>query len=72
MTKKILPLAAMEKVLKEAGARRVSNKAKAALKETLEEIAEKIAIDSVRLASHAGRKTVKERDIKLASKQRGS
>lgn len=67
-TKKFLPLAAMEKILKLAGAERVSDKAKAALKDALEEKAEAIAASAVRLASHAGRKTVKAGDIKLASK----
>ena len=69
MSKKILPLAAMEKILKQAGAERVSDNAKVALKNVMEEIAGKIAISSVRLAEHAGRKTVKDGDIKLASKQ---
>ncbi len=68
VTKKFLPLAAMEKILKLAGAERVSDKAKAALKDTLEEKAEAIAANAVKLASHAGRKTVKAGDIKLASK----
>ena len=69
MSKKLLPLAAMEKILKQAGAERVSDKAKVALKDVVEDIAEKLAVNAVRLASHAGRKTVKEGDIKLASKQ---
>ena len=69
MTKKLLPLAAMEKILKQAGAERVSDKAKVALKDVIEERVAKIAADAVRLASHAGRKTVKEEDVKLASKQ---
>jgi len=68
VSKKLLPLAAMEKVLKNSGAERVSDKAKAALKEVVEEISEEIAQNAVRLASHAGRKTVKARDIKLAAK----
>ena len=68
MTKRLIPLAAMEKIMKQCGAERVSNKAKAALKETLEEIAENIAHEAVRYAIHAGRKTVKASDIKLASK----
>lgn len=70
MSKRLLPLAAMGKILKEAGADRVSDKAKIALKNVVEEITEKIAVSSVRLASHAGRKTVKEGDVKLALKQR--
>lgn len=68
MTKKLMPLAAMEKVLKNAGAERVSDKAKMALKQRLEERAEQIAETAVRLAGHAGRKTVKASDIRLAAK----
>lgn len=68
MSKRLLPLAAMEKILKNAGAERVSDKAKVALKEVIEEIAEEIAVDAVKFANHAGRKTVKSGDIKLAAK----
>ena len=68
-TEKILPLAAMEKLLKKCGAERVSDKAKAALKNVIEEKAEEIATKAIRLAIHAGRKTVKEGDIKLAAKE---
>ncbi|MBW2970935.1 NFYB/HAP3 family transcription factor subunit [Candidatus Woesearchaeota archaeon] len=68
MGKRTLPLAAMEKIMKQAGAERVSDKAKLALKSVLEEIAEDIATDAVKLAMHAGRKTVKASDIKLATK----
>jgi len=68
MGKRLIPLAAMEKIMKKCGAERVSDKAKAALKSALEEIAEEIATDAVKLATHAGRKTIKASDIKLASK----
>jgi histone H3/H4 len=68
-SKKLLPLAAMEKILKSAGAERVSDKAKSALKDEIETIAEDIAVQSVKLAVHAGRKTVKAGDIKLAAKK---
>ncbi|MFC1690948.1 histone family protein [Nanoarchaeota archaeon] len=67
-SKRLLPLAAMEKILKNAGADRVSDKAKEALKEIVEDIAQEIAESAVRYANHAGRKTVKGGDIKLASK----
>ena len=69
VSKKLLPLVAMEKILKSAGAERVSDKAKAALKDEIENIAEDIAAQSVKLAIHAGRKTVKAGDIKLAAKK---
>ena len=65
---RLLPLAAMEKMLKQSGAERVSDKAKAALKSTVEELADQIAAKAVNLAKHAGRVTVKARDVKLAAK----
>jgi len=68
MSKRLVPLAAMEKILRSSGAERVSDKAKAALKLIIEEKAEEIATTAIRLAAHAGRKTVKAGDIKLAAK----
>lgn len=68
MGKRLLPLAAMEKIMKKAGAERVSESAKLALKNVLEEIGEDIASNAVKFALHAGRKTIKGGDIKLASK----
>jgi len=61
----------MEKIIKKVGGSdiRVSDKAKSALKAVIEEKAEQIAEKAWRLATHAGRKTVKEGDIKLAVKQ---
>ena len=67
-TQRILPLAAMEKLLKKAGAERVSDRAKEALKNVLEDMAEDIATQAVKLALHAGRKTIKAGDVKLAAK----
>ena len=69
MNKKILPLAGMEKLLKiKANAPRVSDSAKEALRDILEDLAEEIGVKAVRLANHSGRKTVKAADIKLAHK----
>ena len=65
---RLLPLAAMEKILKQCGADRVSDKAKVALKNTVEDLADEIAVKAINLAKHAGRVTVKARDIKLAAK----
>ena len=68
VSKRLLPLAAMEKILKQAGAERVSDKAKTELKNALEEKADEIASQAIKLATHAGRKTVKAGDVKLAVK----
>ena len=68
MLSRLLPLAAMEKILKQSGAERVSDKAKVALKNVIEDIGEQIASKAIKLANHAGRKTIKAGDIKLAAK----
>lgn len=58
---------AMDKILRQAGALRVSDSAKQALAEVLEEKALAISQEAKKFAEHAGRKTVTEKDIKLAS-----
>jgi len=68
MREGILPLAAMEKLLKKGGASRVSEDAKTALREALEEKADEIANKAAKLSVHSGRKTVKAADVKLALK----
>jgi histone H3/H4 len=61
-----LPIAPIKRILKEAGAQRVSDDAAAQLAKVLEEYGEQISEDANRLAKHAGRKTVKAEDIELA------
>ncbi|RME52459.1 histone family protein [Candidatus Woesearchaeota archaeon] len=69
MTKRhLLPLAAMERLLKNAGAYRVSEDAKSALRDILEEYSQVLGEEAIKLAKHAGRKTVRATDIKLAQK----
>ncbi len=68
MTEGILPLAAMEKIMKKNGANRVSADAKEALRDSLEDIGRKIAEKANQIAKHAGRNTIKSEDVKLALK----
>ncbi len=63
-----LSIAAMERILKKAGAERVSKRAAEYLAEVLEDIAMDIAKEAITLAAHAKRKTVRVEDIKLAVK----
>jgi len=58
----------MDKIMREVGALRVSDDAKAALAEVTEQQALKISAEAKKLAEHAGRKTVTEKDIRLAVK----
>jgi len=64
-----LGLSAMYRILKKSGAQRVSDESAIELRRVVEEIAEAIAKNAVEDANHAGRKTVKAEDVKLASKQ---
>ena len=59
---------AIDKIMREAGAFRVPDDAKEALADVLEQKALIIAQEAKKLAEHAGRKTVTEKDIRLAVK----
>ena len=64
-----IKVAPMHKLIKRAGADRVSEESAIALGEALEVIGIKIAREALDFAHHAGRKTVKADDIKIASKK---
>ncbi|MFC1801648.1 histone family protein [Nanoarchaeota archaeon] len=69
MAKRTLSLAGMDKLMRQAGAPRVSDTAKEALADVLEEKGKEIALEAIKFSQHAGRKTVTKDDIKLASKK---
>jgi len=59
----------LERVLKSAGAKRVSKEALKEFSEILEEKLFLIAKEAALMAKHAGRKTIFDEDIRLARKK---
>lgn len=64
-----IPLATVDRLMRRAGAKRVSEDAARAMAEVVEERAFAIATEAVKLAEHAGRRTVRDVDVRLASKR---
>ena len=64
--KSFLSLNAMDKIIRDSNAKRVSDDAKEALANVLQEKGAEIAKEAKKLAEHAGRKTVTKKDILLA------
>ncbi|MEK6943608.1 MAG: histone [Nanoarchaeota archaeon] len=64
----LIPKASVARILMKAGAKRVSQDAVDAFTEILIEKALKISSKAAEISKHAGRKTIHEGDIKLASK----
>ena len=63
-----IPKAPIARIIKEAGAERVSEDAKAELAAYVEEVARDVAIEANKVAKIAKRKTFEADDIKLAIK----
>lgn len=64
----MLALKPFEKIAKKKGLR-ISKSALEELRDIMDEEAERIAIESIRLCEHAGRRTVMPEDIILASER---
>jgi histone H3/H4 len=65
-----LSIVAIHRICKKAGAERVSYSASEELAGVLEEVGVKIAKDALEYMMHAGRRTLKARDIEIAAKKR--
>ena len=66
-----LTLQAIRRLIKRAGAKRISDQAVKELARVLEERAKAMLVESKRLSEHAGRRTVMKHDIKMARKTVG-
>lgn len=63
-----LPIAAVIRIAKSNGADRIGSDAAQLLAVKAEEYIAELTKEANKLATHAGRKTIKEEDVKLASK----
>ncbi len=61
-----LPLSALEKLMKEKGAERVSEDAKVELKKILENYLYDLSQKASKISSHSGRKTINSGDLLIA------
>lgn len=67
--KKILPLAPLERLLRKAGAKRVSKSALVEFSHVIVDYAHNLSAEAAILAKHAGRKTIIGADVRLAKKK---
>jgi histone H3/H4 len=63
-----LPIAAIDRLIRKAGAERVSEEAAIELGKIISEVGIDIAKQAIELAKHAKRKTITREDIQLATK----
>ena len=64
-----LAIAAMHRLIKKAGAERVSESAAIEMGRVLEDIGLKIGKEAIEWSMHAGRKTVKAEDVRKAAEK---
>lgn len=69
--RRLVPLLTCEKLIKQVGVKRVSEKAKELLSDVLEEYAKNISEKAKVYAQHSGKKTITENDIRLVLKDLG-
>jgi DNA-binding protein len=68
LVERILPVAAVDRIIRKAGGYRVSESAAIALGDVLEEHGAKISLQAIEFSKHAKRRTVTDEDIRLAVK----
>ena len=68
-TKKELPLAPLERLLRNAGAKRVSKEAVKEFSIVIADYAHDLSSEAAVLAKHAGRKTIIDADVRMARRR---
>ena len=63
----VLPLLALEILMKEKGAQRVSEDAKIELRRILEEELIELSLKASKISQHSGRKTINSGDLNIAN-----
>ncbi len=63
------PLATVERIMREAGAKRVSKEARALFADYMEKMTQALAMEAGEFAEHFGRRTITEKDVELAKKR---
>jgi histone H3/H4 len=64
-----LPLATVERIMRDAGARRVSREARQAFADYMEQLTRSLATEAGEFAEHFGRRTITEKDAELAKRR---
>mgnify|MGYP001276930143 CR=1 FL=1 len=64
-----IAISPIDRIMRKAGAERVSEEGSEALREVVEALALDISREAIALAKHAGRKTVNAEDVKMASRK---
>lgn len=64
-----IPLATVERMMRDAGAKRVSKEARKAFAVYIEQLTKSLAIEAGEFADHFGRRTITEKDVNLAKKR---
>jgi histone H3/H4 len=63
-----LPLAPIERIMRDVGAERISDEAVKALANILKDNAQELTEDAIAMAKHANRKTITAEDIRMAKR----
>lgn len=64
-----LPLAPFERLLRNAGAKRVSKSAAKQFAAVMADYAHELSDEAIALAKHAGRKTITDSDVRMAKRK---